>query len=310
MARLGLRVLAAALLVIGSGSALLAQVAGADRSDSTRAETLARDLAGAQRELEAVRARSALANAAWQEKLSQATRAVEEELAALKARAAHAEADAQRARDALAAVERDKVKAAGQPEKADRVEQSGTTELLAQDLVALRKEVSALKVRLALIGRAEDAADATELPPHSSKLWADAGSEAGAGVAATGSLALTARPGAALAGRADPPSRPDLRGSFGTPLPTGTMREASLLNKAEALLDRGDVTGARSMLEFAVQGGSAGAAFKLAETYDPQRLRQWRVLGMRGDPGKARELYDRALALGAARARGAERSAR
>src|SRR5215204_1480347 len=39
-------------------------------------------------------------------------------------------------------------------------------------------------------------------------------------------------------------------------------------------------------------------AIKLAETYDPKRLAAWSVVGLRGDPQKARELYQQARAGG------------
>jgi TPR repeat protein len=74
--------------------------------------------------------------------------------------------------------------------------------------------------------------------------------------------------------------------------------------KAEELLRQGDVSGARLLLEHASRQGSAVASFKLAETYDPGQLKVWRVVGVRGDVSKARELYTRAYMLGVDEARG------
>jgi TPR repeat protein len=71
-----------------------------------------------------------------------------------------------------------------------------------------------------------------------------------------------------------------------------------LLVKADELLRRGDVGGARLVLERALGEGSELAAFRLAETYDPKRLSAWGVLGTKPDPGKARQLYERACAAG------------
>jgi len=62
----------------------------------------------AQREIGSLKARNALAAAVWQDRLSQVTRTLEDELAALRARVARAEADAQQAREALARAEQDK----------------------------------------------------------------------------------------------------------------------------------------------------------------------------------------------------------
>jgi hypothetical protein len=36
----------------------------------------------------------------------------------------------------------------------------------------------------------------------------------------------------------------------------------------------------------------------LAQTYDPARLAQWHVVGIRGDHDRSRELYERAHAAG------------
>jgi hypothetical protein len=44
--------------------------------------------------------------------------------------------------------------------------------------------------------------------------------------------------------------------------------------------------------------GSARAAHLLAQTYDPRILDEWRVVGIKGDPAKAEELYARARAGG------------
>ena len=74
--------------------------------------------------------------------------------------------------------------------------------------------------------------------------------------------------------------------------------EQRLLARANALLRQADISGARPLLEHAVERGSARAAFMLAETYDARVLQSWRARGISGDPTKARELYERAQAAG------------
>jgi TPR repeat protein len=64
------------------------------------------------------------------------------------------------------------------------------------------------------------------------------------------------------------------------------------------LLRQADISGARPLLEHALERGSARAAFMLAETYDVRVLQSWRARGISGDPTKARELYERAQAGG------------
>jgi len=75
-----------------------------------------------------------------------------------------------------------------------------------------------------------------------------------------------------------------------------------LVARAEELLGKGDVSGARLLLERALASGHARAAFLLAETFDPNALSRLGALGLRGDAGKAREFYARAQALGLAQA--------
>jgi hypothetical protein len=70
------------------------------------------------------------------------------------------------------------------------------------------------------------------------------------------------------------------------------------LKRAEALLERRDISAARLFLERAVEGGSARALFLLAETYDPRALQHWGVRGIRGAPDRAKDLYRQAQARG------------
>jgi hypothetical protein len=74
--------------------------------------------------------------------------------------------------------------------------------------------------------------------------------------------------------------------------------EQRLLARATTLLGRADISGARLLLEHALERGSARAAFMLAETYDARVLRSWHAQGISGDLTKARVLYERAQAGG------------
>jgi hypothetical protein len=71
-----------------------------------------------------------------------------------------------------------------------------------------------------------------------------------------------------------------------------------LLSRAAELLGQGDIAGARRLLEYGVGVGSAEAAYALGRTYDPDALSAWRAVGVQGNPAKATELYQRALAGG------------
>ena len=84
--------------------------------------------------------------------------------------------------------------------------------------------------------------------------------------------------------------------------PTLTLDDLLLIEKAESMLERGDIIGARRELAEAASAGNAHAKFALAETFDPNMLA---ARGMRvpvADAGTARALYTQALAAGDGRA--------
>jgi TPR repeat protein len=67
--------------------------------------------------------------------------------------------------------------------------------------------------------------------------------------------------------------------------------------KAEELLDRGDVSGARLLFRRAAETGDARAALGLARTFDAKVLRTLRVYGVRPDPDQAALWYARSKTL-------------
>jgi hypothetical protein len=74
--------------------------------------------------------------------------------------------------------------------------------------------------------------------------------------------------------------------------------EARLVARAEFLIKQSDFSGARLLLEYALEKGSARAAFMMAETYDWRVLRAMQAYGVRGDAKKAQELYEMAATAG------------
>jgi hypothetical protein len=79
--------------------------------------------------------------------------------------------------------------------------------------------------------------------------------------------------------------------------------EARLIARAEFLIKQFDFTGARLLLEYALEKGSARAAFMMAETYDWRMLRSMQTHGVRGDSKRAQELYELAAVAGIEKAR-------
>jgi hypothetical protein len=77
-----------------------------------------------------------------------------------------------------------------------------------------------------------------------------------------------------------------------------TAEVTKLVAYARVLLGRGDIGSARTVLQRAVEMGSAQAIFTLAETYDPLILSKWGTYGTRGDATRALDYYARALAGG------------
>jgi hypothetical protein len=78
----------------------------------------------------------------------------------------------------------------------------------------------------------------------------------------------------------------------------GPEEADKLYRRAEGLVADGDFAGARLLLERAVEAGHAGAIFMLASTYDPNVLGKVSALGLKGEPQKAKVLYQQALAAG------------
>ncbi|WP_134499315.1 hypothetical protein [Microvirga pakistanensis] len=95
---------------------------------------------------------------------------------------------------------------------------------------------------------------------------------------------------------------PPARDSKVIPAPPAIKPEDRLTARAEELLRKGDVSGARLLLERSLNSGNARAAFLLAETFDPHALTRLGALGIRGDADKARKLYEQAQALGMSQA--------
>jgi TPR repeat protein len=114
------------------------------------------------------------------------------------------------------------------------------------------------------------------------------------------SAPTSAAPGDPVAEPSRPPARP--RQSEPTSA-ISSADEARLIARAEFLIKQFDFSGARLLLEYALDKGSARAAFLMAETYDWRMLRSIRRHGVRGDSKKAQELYELAAVAGNEKAR-------
>ena len=74
--------------------------------------------------------------------------------------------------------------------------------------------------------------------------------------------------------------------------------EARLLARGKTLTATGDVSSARLAYEYAARRKSVDAMYALAQTYDPEMLAAWSVVGMPPDMKLALKWYGRAADLG------------
>lgn len=82
------------------------------------------------------------------------------------------------------------------------------------------------------------------------------------------------------------------------------LDERAMVRLGDMLLDTGDLAGARAVLERAAKAGSAEAALRLAETFDPEQLPGSGLQPAAGDQVMARQWYQKARDLGSAVAAG------
>jgi hypothetical protein len=90
-----------------------------------------------------------------------------------------------------------------------------------------------------------------------------------------------------------PPAGPEA-----TALKIDDTAAKELLEKANRLLEKGDIVAARAAYQRAAELGSGAAALMLGSTYDPRRLWSLGVIGMVGNKERARQWYSRAAELG------------
>ena len=163
------------------------------------------------------------------------------------------------------------------------------------------------------IGSARDAASPTGSLNRSTE-WSNAASEitgsmptpqSRGNVTAGVQTSSDATPDDATAGASGRLTRSN-RSQPGRPQPPRAMssaEEAKLVARAEFLIKQFDFASARLLLAYALEKGSARAAFMMAETYDWQVLRSLQAYGVRGDDQRAREFYQLAAAAGIEKAR-------
>lgn len=100
-----------------------------------------------------------------------------------------------------------------------------------------------------------------------------------------------------------PPPQPNIAvPSPPSPQPAPTPKQplldvAPLLARGDAALARGQIADARNFYRLAANNGSAEAARRMAQTWDPIYLAQQGAVGIQGDPQQAQHWLDRARQL-------------
>lgn len=96
--------------------------------------------------------------------------------------------------------------------------------------------------------------------------------------------------------------RPALAQPQAPQLQISVADETALFDKAQTILNNGDIASARLLLEHLSGKGSVKATFALAQTFDPEFFSKMNVIGLRPDPAKAKQWYAKASAMGNAEA--------
>ena len=102
--------------------------------------------------------------------------------------------------------------------------------------------------------------------------------------------ALAPAPVPAEAPKPIPAPKPSLSISSG--------QEEALLARGRNTMREGDISGARLLLQYLADLGSATGMYAMGQTYDPAVLASLGVRGLRGDPKIARSWYEKAAKLG------------
>ena len=101
---------------------------------------------------------------------------------------------------------------------------------------------------------------------------------------------------------ADARAFPDIAKPAVAPAPVSD-KARQLCAQGLVALANGDIAGARALLLRAADEGDARALMALGETYEPATLAGLGAVGVKGDPVRARDYYNKALAAGVGAAR-------
>jgi TPR repeat protein len=86
------------------------------------------------------------------------------------------------------------------------------------------------------------------------------------------------------------------------PVPKASDHARDLFGEGLTMLVQGEIAPARLMLEQAAAAGEPRALLALGDSYDPAVLTRLGALGMKGDSGKAKDYYSKAVEGGVAEA--------
>jgi len=326
----GAKALAASRDAVQSAQATAVEQQEALSQEREQAERIKHDLAAARSEIEVLKAEGAQAQAASRDAVRAAEAKGVEQQEALgweRAKAERLNREVETARSGIEALKDERARALAASAEAARtaetkaaeqqealVRERAEAERLNRDLAATRSEIEGLRTAgapaLAVSAEAAAQANAAEREAALSRgeaerlnrdlatarreiqvLKAESARtlEASAEAIQPNQTVEVQSSSAEQAQGASPPGS-DID-SAATGSTAMSLNERALLARATSLLKGGDISGARLILERALQAGSSRAAFQLAETYDPRQLSRWRAFGVRGDWDRAQALY-------------------
>jgi hypothetical protein len=173
------------------------------------------------------------------------------------------------------------------------VPQSGAQQFN-MEVAAVEEKTGALAAPIKAINVQLDGVTADAVPAVPLTLTGDGKSEL-----AVANVAATIAPANA------PPETAVIKLDEASAIPAASLEASDLISKGDGLLNSGDIASARQFYLRASAMGDAKGAYGVGRTYDPQVFAALNVQGLKPDPAKAADWYQKAVDGGVAAAKNA-----
>jgi hypothetical protein len=156
------------------------------------------------------------------------------------------------------------------------------------EVAAVEEKTGALAAPIKAMNVKLDGIAAAVTPPLPLTQTGDGKAELAASTTAT-DVAATIAPANA------PPETATIQSNQAAPIPIASPQASDLISKADGLLNSGDIASARQFYLQADNLGDAKGAYGVGRTYDPQVYAALNVQGLKPDPAKAADWYQKAI---------------